>query len=51
MEQELNSLSRINDNFPKYIVVGTPTPTYQTPKGITIMNIYDFLMNNDSLSV
>ena len=51
MEQELNSLSRINDSFPKYIVVGTPTPTYQTKNGITIMNIYDFLMNKNSLSM
>ena len=48
-EQELNSLLRIKDGFKKYVIVGTPTPTYQDEAGITIMNIYDFLMNPNSL--
>lgn len=51
MEQELNSLLRIKDGFKKYVIVGTPTPTYQTESGITIMNIYDFLMNPNSLGI
>mgnify|MGYP004479829899 FL=1 len=50
-EQELNSLLKINDSFPKIVIVGTPTPTYQTEEGITIMNVYDFLMNTNSLNV
>ena len=50
-EQELNSLLKIKDNFPKIVIVGTPKPTYQTEEGITIMNVYDFLMNKNSLNV
>lgn len=49
MKQEFNSLERINDGFRKYVIVGTPTPTYQNEEGIIIMNIYDFLMNPNSL--
>lgn len=50
-QQELNSLLKINDSFPKIVIVGTPTPTYQSEEGITIMNVYDFLMNAESLNV
>lgn len=49
MEQELKSLTKINDSFMKYVIVGTPTPTYQNDDGVVIMNIYDFLMNDGSL--
>ena len=28
-----------------------PTPTYQNEEGILTMNIYDFLMNPDSLNI
>ena len=51
MEQELKSLTKINDSFMKYVIVGTPTPTYQNDDGVVIMNIYDFLMNDGSLLV
>lgn len=51
MKQELNSLLRIKDGFMKYVIVGTPTPTYQTEDGIVIMNIYDFLTNPNSLAI
>ncbi len=51
MRQELSSLLRIKDGFKKIVIVGTPTPTYQNEGGILIMNIYDFLMNPDSLDV
>lgn len=51
IRQEFNSLLRIKDGFKKYVIVGTPTPTYQNEAGITIMNIYDFLMNPDSLGI
>ena len=50
MEQELKSLTKINDSFMKYVIVGTPTPTYQNDNGVVIMNIYDFLMNDGGLS-
>lgn len=51
MKQELNSLLRIKDSFKKIVIVGTPTPTYQNEEGILTMNIYDFLMNPDSLNI
>ena len=51
MEQELKSLTKINDSFMKYVIVGTPTPTYQNDDGVVIMNIYDFLMNDGSLLI
>lgn len=51
MRQEMNSLLKIKDGFMKYIIVGTPTPTYQNEEGIVIMNIYDFLMNENSLAL
>lgn len=51
MKQEFNSLLRIKDSFKKIVIVGTPTPTYQNEKGILTMNIYDFLMNPDSLNI
>lgn len=50
-EQELNSLLKIKDNFPKTVIVGTPTVTYKTNEGITIMGLYDFLMDPNSLNV
>lgn len=49
MEQELKSLTKINDSFMKYVIVGTPTPTYKNDDGVVIMNIYDFLMNEKQL--
>lgn len=51
MAQEKNSLVRINDSFKKFIIVGALSSTYQTPEGITIINIYDFLMNPASLGL
>lgn len=49
VEQEQNSLLRIGDNFQKMIIVGGMTPTHMNDNGIVIMNIYDFLLNEDSL--
>ena len=51
MKQELNSLLKIKDNFMKYVIVGTPTPTYLNENGIVIMNIYDFLTNSSNLAL
>lgn len=50
IDQEMNSLLKIKDGFTKYVIVGTPTPTYQNDDGIIIMNVYDFLMNSNSLN-
>ncbi|MDR0939606.1 MAG: ATP-binding protein [Mediterranea sp.] len=49
VEQELNSLSRIKDNFQKMIIVGGLAPTYQNDEGVILMNVFDFLLNEDSL--
>lgn len=51
MKQEFNSLLRIKDSFKKIVIVGTPTPTYQNEEGILTINIYDFLMNPESLNI
>lgn len=50
-EQELKSLLHINDSFQKMIIVGGLTPTYQNDDGIIIMNIFDFLMDENSLKI
>lgn len=49
MEQELNSLKKINDGFKKFVIVGYMSPTYQTDDGIAVMNIFDFLLGENSL--
>lgn len=51
LEQEQNSLLRIDDSFQKMIIVGGMTPTHMNDNGIVIMNIFDFLLNEDSLSL
>ena len=49
--QELESLRRIDDNFKKIVVVGGHALTYQDNDGITFINIYDFMLNEDSLNL
>lgn len=48
--QEFASLRKIDDGFSKVVILGSPTPRYQNSDGITIMNVFDFLLNADSLS-
>ena len=51
MQQEANSLLRIDDSFKKIIVVkDSPAPWY-TDDGILVISVYDFLLNADSLDV
>ena len=51
MQQESNSLLRIEDTFKKIIVVkDTPAPWY-TDDGILVISVYDFLLNADSLDM
>ena len=51
MEQESNSLLRIDDSFKKIIVVkDLPAPTY-TDNGILVISVYDFLLNSNSLDM
>ena len=51
MQQESNSLLRIDDTFKKIIVVkDTPAPLY-TDDGILVISVYNFLLNADSLDM
>ena len=50
MEQEQASLINIPDSFKKIIVVETGLPLWRNEQGITIMNIHDFLLDEDSLN-
>ena len=51
MQQESNSLLRIDDSFKKIIVVkDTPRPWY-TEDGILVISIYDFLLHENSLDM
>ena len=49
MEQEQNSLVRIDDSFKKIIVVKDRIKLWRNEKGIVVMDIMDFLLNPDSL--
>lgn len=50
-EQEQCSLLKINDNFKKMIIVGGMTPTHINDNGIIIMNIFDFLLDDNCFSI
>lgn len=49
IEQEQASLIRVNDSFKKMIVVKEGLPVWRNEEGITIMNLYDFLLDENSL--
>lgn len=51
IEQEQCSLIKIPDSFKKIIVVGNNQPVWRNEKGITIIGIYDFLLNEHSLDL
>lgn len=46
VQQETNSLKRINDDFQKIVVVGDHTITRYDESGILFVNIYDFLLGD-----
>lgn len=51
MEQEIRPFLKINDSFKKILITSdTPRPFYND-NGILIMNVYDFLLNADSLEI
>lgn len=51
MNQEIRPFLKINDSFKKILVTSdTPKPFYNDD-GILIMNVYDFLMDDDSLEI
>ena len=49
--QEETSLRNIDDSFKKIIVIGESTPVIRNDAGITIMSVYDFLLNENSLDM
>ena len=51
MAQEIRPFLKINDSFKKMVITSnTPKPFYND-QGILIMNVYDFLLNADSLEL
>ncbi len=51
MEQEIRPFLKINDSFKKIVItLDTPKPFYNDD-GILMMNVYDFLLNPDSLEL
>lgn len=51
VEQEQASLVKVPDSFKKIIVVGNNSPIWRNEEGITIMGIYDFLLDENSLDL
>ena len=49
MEQEQASMVNVPDSFKKIIVVESGTPLWRNEQGVTIMNVYDFLLDKNSL--
>lgn len=47
--QELQSLRRIDDSFQKIVITGDHCARYQNDDGILFMDIYDFLMDTESV--
>lgn len=50
-EQELRSLKAIDDNFRKFVITEEPISRYHDNNGVVFMNIYEFLLNENSLSL
>ena len=51
MEQESASFNNIKDSFKKIIIVQDNIRPYYNDKGYLIMNIYDFLLDSNSLNI
>lgn len=49
MQQELASLLRIDDSFMKYVITGDLIKKYQNDDGIVIMDVFDFLLDKESV--
>lgn len=48
-EQEVRSLKSINDSFRKFVITEDLISRYHDNEGITYMNIYEFLLDENSL--
>lgn len=42
-------LLRIDDSFMKYVITGDLIKKYQNDDGIVFMNVFDFLLDKDSI--
>ena len=51
IQQEQSPLIRIPDSFKKIIVVGDNTPIWRTDEGVTVIGIFDFLLQENSLEL
>ena len=49
-EQELGSLKNIGDSFKKFVITDDHISRYQNEDGVTFLNIYEFLLNPNSLN-
>lgn len=49
MQQETSSLDKVNDSFKKIIITQDITKPWHNEKGYLIINIFDFLLNQNSL--
>ena len=50
-EQELRSLRSIDDSFLKFVITENAVKRYQDENGVVFMNIYEFLLDENSLKV
>jgi len=50
-EQEVRSLKSINDSFRKFVITEDLICRYHDNEGITYMNIYEFLLDENSLQI
>ena len=51
MDQEQASLVKIADSFKKIIIVNGNSKVWRNEQGITIMSLFEFLLNEDSLDL
>ena len=51
MEQEQASLNRIDDSFKKIIITQDRAKVWRNEKGYVIINLLDFLLNENSLDL
>ena len=51
MEQEIRPFLKINDSFKKIVITSDIPKPFYNDQGILIMNVYDFLLNADSLDL
>ena len=49
MRQECASLDRINDSFKKIIITMDRTKPWRNEKGYLVLNLFDFLLDENSL--